>query len=325
MLTKMSSATESSVLEEQIQKLQKPFGAIVSTVKHLKAKIEDLEEKLVENKLNEVKEVLETQRVIDEVVVANSDAIRHIKTEIIQIKSEKYTDRSDQTIGVDKNEKSVKKMFEKQEKLEGTISKNAKSIKVIDDDIKKILIDKKEKDASKQAIEAAIKQLNQEISKIKEAEGENSEEGQIVSDKMKNLKCRYFNSGYCKYKKRCKFLHPKNICKETKCDKEKCPNRHPKPCKWYKGETGCRRGKDCDFSHDTLVCGDKNMENQPKYFNCVSCKHTWNETKFVIKHNIKGMEVYFCLNCEDWVKLKDNVFDQGWSLFDQDGNLNHFV
>ena len=319
----MSSPTESSVLEEQMQKLQKHFGAIVSTVKYLKAKIEDLEGKFVANKLNEVKEVLETQRVIDEMVVANSDAIRNIKTEIIQMKSEKHIDRSDQ-IGVDQNDKSIKKMLEKQEKMEGIISKSSKSIKTIDDDIKKILIDKKEKDASKQAIEAAIEELNQEISNIKEAKGGNCEEGQMASDKTKNSKCRYFNSGYCKYKQRCKFLHPKNICKETNCERGKCPNRHPKACKWYSGATGCRRGEDCDFSHGTLVCGDK-MENQTKNFKCVSCNHTWNETKFVIKHNIKGWEVYFCLNCEDWVRSKENVLDQGWSLFDQDGNLNHDV
>ena len=37
------------------------------------------------------------------------------------------------------------------------------------------------------------------------------------------------------------------------------------------------------------------------------------------------MEVYFCLNCDDWVKEKGRVFDQGWSLFDLDGNLNNFV
>ena len=72
-LTKLSTGTETSSLEEQIKTLQRHFGAIVSTVKHLKANTEGLKEKFEENKTNEVQEIVETQRVIDEVVVANSD------------------------------------------------------------------------------------------------------------------------------------------------------------------------------------------------------------------------------------------------------------
>ena len=74
----------------------------------------------------------------------------------------------------------------------------------------------------------------------------------------------------------------------------------------------------------SLVGGDV-IQNKTDLFKCVSCKDSWNETKFVVKHIIKGMEVCFCLNCEDWVHHKDTVLDQGWSLYDQDGNLNHFV
>ena len=46
---------------------------------------------------------------------------------------------------------------------------------------------------------------------------------------------------------------------------------------------------------------------------------------FVVDHKIQGMELYFFLNCDDWVKHKDSVLNQGWSLFDEDGYLNHFV
>ena len=45
----------------------------------------------------------------------------------------------------------------------------------------------------------------------------------------------------------------------------------------------------------------------------------------VVEHVMNGHTVYFCLNCDDWVKEKGRVFDQGWSLFDLDGNLNNFV
>ena len=59
----MSSVTGSSFLEEQMKTLQKHFGAIVSTVKHLKSEIKDLKGKFENNKLNEVREIIEAQRV----------------------------------------------------------------------------------------------------------------------------------------------------------------------------------------------------------------------------------------------------------------------
>ena len=62
----------------------------------------------------------------------------------------------------------------------------------------------------------------------------------------------------------------------------------------------------------------------PKY-TCISCDHTWKESKFVVKHVIQNMEVFFCLNCDDWVQEKSRVLDKGWSLFDMAGNLNQFV
>ena len=89
-------------------------------------------------------------------------------------------------------------------------------------------------------------------------------------------------------------------------------------------ETGCRRKDTCEFSHDTRVCGDgKSLAIES--FKCVGCKCEYKEERFVVKHLIKDTEIFFCLNCEDWVKEKQNVLEPGWSLFDEDGNLNHLV
>ena len=66
-------------------------------MKHLNSEIEDLKEKFEDNKLNEVREIIEAQRVIDEIVVTNSDAIKQIKTEIMQLKSEKQVNLSSST------------------------------------------------------------------------------------------------------------------------------------------------------------------------------------------------------------------------------------
>ena len=90
-----------------------------------------------------------------------------------------------------------------------------------------------------------------------------------------SIKCRYFNSGYCKYRQKRKFSHPNNICKEINCEKENCPKRHPKACKYQKGANGCWRGNSCDYAHDTLVAGDANGVK----FGCFSCKHEHHKYK----------------------------------------------
>ena len=60
-------------------------------------------------------------------------------------------------------------------------------------------------------------------------------------------------------------------------------------------------------------------------FKCVGCVNCWNDRRCVVKHEIKNHVVYFCLNCDDWVKVKSKVLDENWTLFDEKGNLRHDV
>ena len=207
-------------------------------------------------------------------------------------------------------------------------------VKRLDKEIKNILKDKPKKESSKKEVEEAIKQLEEEVLKLKEiGKGSKpSEDIQKPNDKEKSeKKCKYFNVGYCKYNEKCRFIHPKEICEkypEGKCNGSNCLDRHPKPCKWFKGLTGCRRKEACHFSHDTLVCdgqGNKAQKNEISNFNCVSCKYEWKDRSCVVKHCVNTMEVYFCLNCDDWVQDKSKVLDNGWSLFDQYGNPSKLV
>ena len=46
-------------------------------------------------------------------------------------------------------------------------------------------------------------------------------------------------------------------------------------------------------------------------FKCVSCKSEWKESNCVVEHKIEGKKLYFCLNCDDWVRHKNRVLDQG--------------
>ena len=86
---------------------------------------------------------------------------------------------------------------------------------------------------------------------------------------------------------------------------------------------GCRREHLCDYSHDTIKT--ESSKTRIIGFKCVSCKSAWSENKFVVEHTVNQTKVYFCLNCEDWVKDKKRVLDNGWTLFDRDGYLKYDV
>ena len=48
-------------------------------------------------------------------------------------------------------------------------------------------------------------------------------------------KCKYYNSGYCKFASRrngCRDIHPTENCKYEDCKDKCCPHRHPKKCKY---------------------------------------------------------------------------------------------
>lgn len=59
------------------------------------------------------------------------------------------------------------------------------------------------------------------------------------------VRCKHFNSGYCKYLDKCKFLHPKEEC-ENKCQQKNCMKRHVKLCRYG---TNCRHKEKCSYKH----------------------------------------------------------------------------
>ena len=267
-------------LEEQFKTLQGHFGRIVATVKHLKSSVDTLTLKCeAKSQSKEVSEMLETQKIVEEVTVANSDSINKLKTELTKMKQPKdECDRVNMEDRISNNSEFVKEVIEKQKVIDKNILANAFVAKRLDKEIKSIL---KEKDTSKKKLENGIKRFDAEILKFKASEETSNPNKEVVgesADKKKKAKCRYFNVGYCKYKERCKFKHPEQICKEyleRKCNGGNCENRHPKACKWVDSKTGCKRKQSCDFSHDPLVCGDEKLEvaeNVVENFTCVSCK-----------------------------------------------------
>ena len=63
---------------------------------------------------------------------------------------------------------------------------------------------------------------------------------------MEDNVCHFYNSGYCKFQKNCKFFHSKERC-EGECSGKNCRKRHPKLCKF--GEK-CRRKVSCEYRHN---------------------------------------------------------------------------
>ena len=198
----------------------------------------------------------------------------------------------------------------------------------------------------------AIKIIKKEIAKMEQAkynEASNdlhvteSREGHKdvlldvkVDVKKKPKKCRYFNRGYCKYKTKCRFTHLLGLCSQYlqtgKCGKSECDKRHPKSCKWDNGMNSCKRGIECMYLHvsvDQVHNVHKNHIEQNvqegKQYPCVGCKYSWKERHHVKSHIIQNIEVFFCLNCDDWIQDKSAIFETGWTMFDESGGLRYDV
>ena len=120
--------------------------------------------------------------------------------------------------------------------------------------------------------------MTNEICDIKndKAKAETNKKNDVHKKEEVGKKCKYFNSGHCKYKSECKFSHPKEICKAylegRKCNQKTCLSRHPKACKWSQGRSGCRR-QNCDYLHVTLALDDGHPNEAHNGFSCVGCKN----------------------------------------------------
>ena len=157
--------------------------------------------------------MVETQRVLEEIVVANSDSVKQIKSEILQLKRnecvEAYKQGTMEGQNVNQSEDYMEDIIEKQK-----------------------MIDKSKKDMEKKEVDTAIKELNKKMQKkqVNTQNVANDTVGNKVVNR-KSKKCRYFNWGYCKYKTKCRYVHPKKICDQypasQKCDDVDCQDRHP--------------------------------------------------------------------------------------------------
>ena len=68
---------------------------------------------------------------------------------------------------------------------------------------------------------------------------------------MEGKACMYSKFGFCKFKDQCKRIHFKGKCEDAGgCKGVKVfPKRHPKLCKRYLTNGGCRFGSECSYQH----------------------------------------------------------------------------
>ena len=72
-------------IEEEVKNLHKHMGTVVKMMQNLKCSVEVLEKKMDIKQNQEIKEIIDAQSVIDEILVANSDAIKRIDKEIVKL------------------------------------------------------------------------------------------------------------------------------------------------------------------------------------------------------------------------------------------------
>ena len=145
--------------------------------------------------------MVETQRVLEEIYVANSDSVKQIKSEILQFKHIECVEACNQGTmegqNVNQSEDFMKDIIEKQQMIDKTIVQNSDAIKVLDKEIICILNDKNKKDMDKKEVDNTISELNKKFHKkqVNTQNVANDAVGDKVVDR-KSKTCRYFKRGY---------------------------------------------------------------------------------------------------------------------------------
>ena len=68
------------------------------------------------------------------------------------------------------------------------------------------------------------------------------------------MHCKFYQTGYCKFKEACKKKNEHEICKDhNDCSKENCTKRHPKTCRNFSRNGKCFYKERCAYKHTVYV------------------------------------------------------------------------
>ena len=206
--------------------------------------------------------------------------------------------------------KDVEEIIDSQEIIDELVVKMSDDIKILQE--------------SKNINLLTIEKMDSEITMIKDKEREILEsirDSARGNEDGKGLvgKCRYWDRGYCKFRNRCKFVHPPEICEiflqGGKCDGESCYKRHPSSCWFWKGY-GCIKGKLCAYLHieaeQNINCRkcDRCFILTNKTYYCEFCEKTFCEHCAIEEAHTKvGKNVENCSNIHQNPIIIDEEFE----------------
>ena len=130
-------------------------------------------------------------------------------------------------------------------------------------------------------------------------------------DKTKKIlnRCKYFNTGFCKNREKCPFLHPDSICQDYlnygRCDQYRsCLARHPKECRYWKSSGKCFRS--CSYLHKKVGHGGlvENDEIGVSTEKVVIDEKT-EDTTLIVNHDEKVEEISE-MTVEDIIKFYED-------------------
>ena len=153
-------------LKEQVVELNKNQNHVLEAIKDLNERLEHLEDIFKDDKLNNLQEIIESQEIIDGIIVKNAD-------DMIPMKKKK-----------EQNEESIKYLEEKMYTIDKVIA-------------------------------TMTQNLQDQFERLREEVADN--DTKVNDDIIHKIKCKYFDTGFCRLKDKCPFSHksPK-ICEAYK-------------------------------------------------------------------------------------------------------------
>ena len=128
---------------------------------------------------------------------------------------------------------------------------------------------------------------------------------------MADKKCKYYNTGYCKFRDQCKFNHPSDICQENECKNKKCSNRHPRNWRY---KMKCKRQTTCAYKHNKNVPYSDSKQLLNQYEKYIERLKAENVELFI---QLKSADIALneaneklqnkCDECDQKVKLINNM------------------
>ena len=125
---------------------------------------------------------------------------------------------------------------------------------------------------------------------LKNTEPENSR-------KLPNeIRCLYWNRGFCKKGDKCGFYHAKEDCEEYsrtgKCEDRGCQSRHRKQCRYFSTQEGCYRRESCQIDNCQYQHGTRRTQYQDRkilqqdklMFKCDLCDFQCDRKVTLMKH-----------------------------------------